>query len=30
MEFAKYDAVPASLAAELVAKATGASEKLAV
>ena len=30
MEFAKYDAVPASLAEELIAKSTGASEKLAV
>ena len=30
MEFAKYDAVPASLAEELIAKSTGSSEKLAV
>ena len=30
MEFAKYDAVPAQLAEELIAKSTGASEKLAV
>jgi len=30
MEFAKYDAVPASVAEELIAKSTGASEKLAV
>ena len=30
MEFAKYDAVPASLAEELIAKSTGSREKLAV
>ena len=30
MEFAKYDAVPASVAEELIAKSTGSSEKLAV
>ena len=30
MEFAKYDAVPASVAEELIAKSTGTSEKLAV
>ena len=30
MEFAKYDSVPVSVAEELIAKSTGASEKLAV
>ena len=30
MEFAKYDGVPAAIAEELIAKATGAKEKLAV
>ena len=30
MEFAKYDSVPVLVAEELIAKSTGASEKLAV
>jgi len=30
MEFAKYDGVPAAIAEELIAKATGSKEKLAV
>jgi elongation factor G len=30
MEFSKYDAVPASVAEELIAKSTGSSAKAAV
>jgi hypothetical protein len=30
MEFSKYDAVPASVAEELIAKSTGSGEKAAV